>query len=600
MRKITSLLTLLLLMVSGVNVWGQLPESLELTTDKNNPVYYYIKSVRTNNNTAIFLHYNGDNTQPTRVANKETAGLEGYWYFMAGTNAANTVKIYNINGKALTHNLQFNTEGNDWFIKTNQYRESAFTISKQAEVGSGNNCIDASNNNAGLGWWNSTTGDNEGTAWSLEKAEALNIQSEIEKLSAKVNKSDLINKDVDNSYVGFMSKENKDALSQAISEASGKNTYADYKALENKINEILTPNFEEGAFYVIKNENPDNGVTKRYPSTQNMHSTKEGVFNTDFSNDRNIRRVKEGDALLPRLWKFEKQANGGYKIRNANTDCVWSSYVENGIDMPIDKQAGGIYGINYIPCNAGGSNVAAFNTKFTITISGHMINAYQGNSNTVIRDYNGNHIGDAGNYWSFKKVTEIPVTIGATGWASICLPFAVTLPSGVKAYIATAAQGDVITLEEITGTIPANTGMLLTATQGEHKLVISNTAATANVSNNLFKGANTKRLGFEVDSTFGLSANENTAVFKKNKLKGNNDKGYVPANKAYILTSDLGAAAQDASLLSIEFGGATTGIEGVQAEDNKEVIYFDLNGRRVMNPAHGVFVTNTGKKVFIR
>lgn len=599
MRKITSLLTLLLLMVSGVNVWGQLPESLELTTDKNNPKCYYIKSKRTNNGSAIFLRYNGDNAKPFRVANAEVAGVDGLWYFMAGTDANNTVKIFNYNGKALTHNQVFSENGDNWYIKDNQFQSGAYTISKNAEVGSGSNCIDANNYDGNIGWWNSTESDNEGTAWVIEKAEAPNFQTMIQELKAKVNKAELINKNVNDTYVGFLSDQKKNELAQAITEAEGKSTRADFEKFEKAVMEILSPKFEEGAYYEIELQNP--GVDKKYPSTQNMHSNTNGVFGTEHNNDRVVRRVTPNDPLLPRLWKFEKQTNGNYKVRNANTECVWSSYVAEGIDMPIDKAAGGTYKIQFIPCNAAGNNgdVDAFNTKFTISIDGHMMNAYQGNDNTVIRDYVGNHIGDKGSWWSFKKVTEIPVTIGATGWASICLPFAVTLPEGVNAYIAESAQGDVITLKEVSGVIPANTGMLLTATSGSYNLNISKETATANVEGNLFKGANTKRLGFADGETFGMGANGNTAVFKKNNLK-NGENGYVPANKAYILTSDLGAAAQGASLLSIEFGGATTGIEGVQAEDNKEVIYFDLNGRRVINPAHGVFVTNTGKKVFIR
>ena len=595
MRKITSLLTLLLLMVSGVNVWGQLPEGLELTTDKNNPVYYHIKSVRTSNG-GTFLRYNSDDSKPTRATTKDDAGMAGYWYFMASTtDASNTVKIYNINGKVLNHSLLFDQEGNDWYIKTNAHQSGKVTISKAAEVSSGTNCIDAQNGGT-VGFWNSTAGDSEGTAWELEKVtEAPNFTAEIQKLTDKVNNEDLINQGVDNSYVGFMSEENKTALKQAISEASNKNTYEAYKALEDKINEILTPAFEDGAYYLIENQNTD--IQKRYPSTQNMHCTKDGTYNTDNNNDRVIRRVNAESSLLPRLWKFEKKEDGKYWIRNANTNCLWCSYGGSGdVDMPINSQSGGNYSVTFVPCNAR-NNVTAFNTKFYLTINGKMINASQGDYSDVLSGWN--DASDHGNYWSFKKVTEIPVTIGATGWASICLPFAVTLPEGVNAYIAESAQGDVITLKEVSGVIPANTGMLLTATSGSYNLNISKEAATANVEGNLFKGANTKRLGFADGETFGMGANGNTAVFKKNNLK-NGENGYVPANKAYILTSDLGAAAQGASLLSIEFGGATTGIEGVQAEDNKEVIYFDLNGRRVMNPAHGVFVTNTGKKVFIR
>ena len=84
----------------------------------------------------------------------------------------------------------------------------------------------------------------------------------------------------------------------------------------------------------------------------------------------------------------------------------------------------------------------------------------------------------------------------------------------------------------------------------------------------------------------------------KDEAKGS--KGYVPANKAYILITDLGAASQAASLLQFNFGGEATGIDGVVADDAKETIYYDLNGRRVLYPTQGVYVTNTGKKVFIR
>lgn len=95
MRKITSLLTLLLLMVSGV-MFAQSTENtqkLEVTTDINNPKYYQITSVRTTGGT--YLKYNGDEAAPTRVANAEAAELDGYWYLMQGSSE-NTYKIYSV------------------------------------------------------------------------------------------------------------------------------------------------------------------------------------------------------------------------------------------------------------------------------------------------------------------------------------------------------------------------------------------------------------------------------------------------------------------------------------------------------------------------
>lgn len=596
MRKITSLLSLLFMMMGGVNLWAQLPQDLELTTNQETPIFYFIKSVRTNSNSAIYLRYNGDNANITRVATVEAAGPDCYWYFMAGSTD-NTVKIYNFNGKALASESSFTTEGKDWYVQVNKHVEGAVTISDNAEVASGNHCLDASNAGAGVGRWNSTAGDKEGTAWNLEKTLAPNFSEAIKTLTNKVNKADLINQNADATFVGYLDEAKKSALSQAIQEATGKTSYADYVKFETAVKSVLAPNFEEGAYYLIEHQNAG---SKKYPSTQHMHSKKDGVYGVEDNNDRVIRRVTADSPLLPRLWKFEKQGNGGYKIRSANTDCVWSSYVD-GIDMPINKQAGGSYSVEFIPCNAVAEGVASFNTKFSLKIGGHMINAFQGDGNNTLQDYNGNHIGDKGNWWSFKKVTTIPVTIGTTGWASMALPFAVSLPEGVTAYIATACKNDVLTLSEVKGIIPANTGFLLTGAANTYNLTIT-TGEAANVEGNLLKGATCKRLGFAEGETFGLGVSGDKAVFMKNALKdeAKGSKGYVPANKAYILTNVLGTASQAASMLQFNFGGEATGIDGVVADDAQETIYYDLNGRRVLYPTQGVYVTNTGKKVFIR
>lgn len=48
---------------------------------------------------------------------------------------------------------------------------------------------------------------------------------------------------------------------------------------------------------------------------------------------------------------------------------------------------------------------------------------------------------------------------------------------------------------------------------------------------------------------------------------------------------------------SITIGGPTTGIEDTVTEGVTAEEYYDLQGRRVLNPVKGIYVTKSGKKV---
>ena len=64
----------------------------------------------------------------------------------------------------------------------------------------------------------------------------------------------------------------------------------------------------------------------------------------------------------------------------------------------------------------------------------------------------------------------------------------------------------------------------------------------------------------------------------------------IGANKAYLTV-----AAASIKAFTFDFGG-TTGIEKTEAVTEAEE-YYDLQGRRVMNPTKGIYVTKSGKKV---
>lgn len=608
MRKITSLLSLLFMMMGGVMFAQTEVKSLQ---DISNQKTYTLVAKRgflgVKDGKAIF-GYSG--TPRPNVTDDHFAILkyeEKYYLFNVGKK------------QFLNTELVSTSAGNTMALKDTPDYDFTLNDTKDAEypwcfrVPGKNSWLMNMNGSKQLlvdGW--STLDD--GNKYKITEVGTLDdatLQEALSKL--KVDYAALINKAYNEnklssssfaSYVGYISEDKKQTIKNAKDEATKNPTKESYEKLLQAIKDNSV-GFEANAYYVIESQNND--IQYKYPSTQNMHMGKTGdeLPYGNAYDDRVIRRVKDDAPLLPRLWQFEPQNDGTYGIKNANTNCRWANYKGSGeLDMPANPKNHdfGHFVFEQIPATNQG-----FNTTFYIKIKGHMMNANNGDTgNKAIASWN--DANDKGNFWSFKKITEVPVKIGATGWASVCFPFAVTIPQGVKAYVAVSAQNDVVTLKEITGPVPAKTGILITGTaNSEPKFTIATEVAALNEVN-LLKGTTTERINFGAENTFALGAKDNGAVFMKNELKKSFDNGqsgkyetvYVPANKAYILTTDLNATAQAASLLQFNFGGEATGIDGVVADDAKETIYYDLNGRRVLYPTQGVYVTNTGKKVFIR
>lgn len=344
-------------------------------------------------------------------------------------------------------------------------------------------------------------------------------------------------------------------------------------------------NVDANAYYQIIAQNVPTG--KAYISSESMVVNKNGVLEAGANGSRTIRRTTASDALVPQMWQLVANADGSYKIKNANTNCCIGQIVSNGtgVEMPINNNGAGDYVMT--------KGLAA--NKFILKNGGHMLNAYQGNTNTIIADYNGNHSGDTGSNWVFKKVTTVPVSITDAKYATVAFPFATkVITAGVKAYYATGAADGMITLVEYPeGIIPANQGALLYNEAGATTANLTVEATDKTVEGNILMPTTAKRSGFTANDTYVLAKNAaGEAAFLKNGLT------VVPANKAYVATENI-PAGSSSNVLNFNFG-QVTGINGVVAADKAGVQYFDLQGRRVLYPAHGIFVTNTGKKVFVK
>ena len=186
---------------------------------------------------------------------------------------------------------------------------------------------------------------------------------------------------------------------------------------------------------------------------------------------------------------------------------------------------------------------------------------------------------------------EISATINPTyGWATLVTPVALdfTSVSGVKAYIVTGHSGNTVATTQMTGTVPANTPLLL---EGVTTAIPVAASSTTDVSANLLKAGTGAAVSTESGKTkYALSAEGEVATFKKIVADTT-----IPAGKAYLEFNEVISAPE----LNFNFGNPT-GIQSITSAVNKgEGIVFDLQGRKVAQPAKGLYIVN-GKKVVIK
>lgn len=211
-----------------------------------------------------------------------------------------------------------------------------------------------------------------------------------------------------------------------------------------------------------------------------------------------------------------------------------------------------------------------------------------------IVDWNGGL--NSASAWYLFPATDLDVTVTSAGYATLNLPFDVTLPNTVKAYAVETVEGSSATLVEKTD-IPANTGAILEGA-GTHTLTIA--AASSEWANNKLVGTNVNT--YVLGAAYVLGADGEGAGFFKAALNKNEagEEGTTHflnnANKAYLPAS---AVTTLAATLRFNFGG-TTAIESVlnNGIDANAPIY-DLSGRRVEKMQKGIYIVN-GKKVYVK
>lgn len=558
-------------------------------------------------NTSLFVNTNSG-SDLTTIANTYPNFLNALWRI---EESGFGVKIYNKGiGKYLKTNksgtdkskrVSFDNTGTVFYVKKNGNGLAFYTGSGYGYLNAC--CNDASNTpNACLGVWdNSGSPTDPGSRLLLEFSENELLEYGKTAFAATGNVS----------YTNYNALKKGGNYSKYKSSVDAATTLNGLFNVTDNVN-LVGAYPEADAYYLIRNVNggelgcanyENGGVTVdpendrfKYLSTSHMTCNTEGQN----ASNQTLKRVKGKSDLLPLLWKFVKVEgqDGQYYLQNANMNaCVNFNVVPTAANEAAQKTAftfeATYTAYNNSAFHATNDGVSMFLMK---TANGaKWLNAQNGANYEGVADYP-NQAADAGNYWQFIKVTEVPLTIAANDYTTLCLPFNVELPQGstVKAYYASDAAGDVLKLTEITdGIIPANQGVILQNT-GDAEATINLTITTdeaTTLTGNKLKGVTAKREGYDALSNYVL-ADKNGIGFYKAKFTA------IAANKAYLPVANVQNA--QGVMMAFSFGDEVTGIDNVNAAAPAAKKYYDLQGRRVLYPAKGIFVTEDGQKVLFK
>ncbi len=206
------------------------------------------------------------------------------------------------------------------------------------------------------------------------------------------------------------------------------------------------------------------------------------------------------------------------------------------------------------------------------------------------------------------KAASYSRTVEGTTWATLCLPFEVSLDGqNFRAFkLLSADEGtETVELEEIETSIEAGTPVIIKMKDGETKLdftvankEIANEVKTAETDN-----GNYQLQGLYTQKEFSKDTDNNCYIVKGDKLMNpakllgetkTESVGSKPF-RAYMVDNSSAPAA-GARMFSISVGGSTTAIEQLETTADIKAEYYDLQGRRLQNLQKGVNIVKRGGK----
>ena len=195
-----------------------------------------------------------------------------------------------------------------------------------------------------------------------------------------------------------------------------------------------------------------------------------------------------------------------------------------------------------------------------------------------------------------------------TTWATLCLPFGVSLANqNFRAFKLLSADdvAETVELEEIETSIAAGTPVIIKMKDGAKSLSISEAvkAIAKDVQNSETANGNYQLQGIYTQKEFSKDADNHCYIVKGDKLmnpaklldKTTTESVGSKPFRAYMVDNSSAPAA-GARMFSISVGGSTTAIEQLETTADSKAEYYDLQGRRLQNLQKGVNIVKRGGK----
>ena len=574
------------------------------TTDEESPVLYNIYHKRTGN----VMSYNSTNDKVDILVKVDNNTYQA-WYFMKGTDGAVLIKPYNGNGKVLGANDT--SDGKNKLLLATDPTHKNWTIESAKEYDSepyfyiktnGTFVNDYENDTDSIGFWGSASASTEGSHFKFIEAEFENNNPRYYQLQDLLNTMDVTTQAKSGEAPGC--RENGDEHYAAYEAA---------KVLIDKGGEFATSGDCCAAYEKLLDTRAVLGEMVM-PTPGNVYRLRSYVSSVADENKNHYiantnARVEFPTAIDENktLWICAEGTDGKFKFISAMGSATlgWKVFAEEGFEFTLKSGV-----------EQGAVALANGTDNLTLTT--------EGNANGVAFGHNPDSAVEQGADWStdwyLEPVADAKVYYSRSiakgyNWATMFLPFSVTVPDGIEAY--TAIEGDIkegdtkryVDLNTVASVIPARTAVVLYRENNEslQEFRFDFTTEEADVvENNIFRGCvMTKAVGGNPtnENYYLLFRGTNGEAFywMQEEYDENLDSGTThikcEGNKAYMVLPDVDAG--NASSFSFRFPG-TTGIDAVEGESGELKTIYDLQGRKLTEiTAPGIYIVN-GEKVLIK